>query len=93
MLKNTASNVALLFLKLAITFVIAPVIVRSLGNYDYGIWEMVVAVSGYMGLLDLGFKPTISRYAAKFNAENDSTRLQILLSTSISFFVQLEASS
>jgi len=85
LLKNTGSNVALLIVKLAVTFVMTPIIVRALGNYDYGIWEMVVAVVGYMGLLDLGFKPTISRYAAKFNAENDARQLQVLLSTAMSF--------
>jgi O-antigen/teichoic acid export membrane protein len=84
-LQNTSSNVALHFIKIALTFVVTPVVVRALGNYDYGIWEMVIAVVGYLGVLDLGFKPTISRYAAKFNAEKDPQRLQVLFSTSLSF--------
>jgi O-antigen/teichoic acid export membrane protein len=85
LLQNTGSNLALHFVKIAITFVMTPVIVRALGNYDYGIWEMVIAVVGYMGLLDLGFRPTISRYAAKFNAERDPQGLQVLFSTSVTF--------
>lgn len=81
LLLNTGSNVLLLFARLVITFVMTPITVHSLGNYDYGIWEMVVAVTGYMGMLDLGLTPTISRFTAKFNAENDKKGLERLLAT------------
>jgi O-antigen/teichoic acid export membrane protein len=81
LLINTGSNVLLMFMRLVITFIITPITVHALGNYDYGIWEIVMAVVGYAGMLDLGLTPTISRFTAKFNAENDRPGLERLLAT------------
>jgi O-antigen/teichoic acid export membrane protein len=71
--------------KLVLTFIMTPVLVHNLGNYDYGIWEIMTAVLGYMGLLDMGMKPAISRFAAKYHASDDSPKLQELYSTSFVF--------
>jgi len=84
-LKNTGSNVLVLIVKLVITFVMTPVFIHALGNHDYGVWEIVISVVGYMGLLDLGMKPAITRYVAKFNAENDRKKLNELYTTSFVF--------
>src|SRR3954468_8625844 len=81
LLWNTGSNVLLMFMRMVITFVITPITVHALGNYDYGIWEIVMAVVGYAGMLDLGLTPTISRFTAKLNAENDKPGLERLLAT------------
>jgi O-antigen/teichoic acid export membrane protein len=81
LLWNTGSNVLLMFMRMVITFVITPITVHALGNYDYGIWEIVMAVVGYAGMLDLGLTPTISRFTAKLNAESDKRGLERLLAT------------
>jgi len=78
---NTASNVGTLFLKLAITFVMTPILVSNLGRYDYGLWEMVIAVVGYMGILDMGIRPTVSRYAAMAVARDDERELSQIYAT------------
>ena len=73
-------------LKIAITLVITPLLVRNLGNYDYGIWEITVAIFGYLGFLDIGIPSAIEVYAAKFVAANDSKRLGSLYRTSLILF-------
>lgn len=78
---NTASNVITLFIKLAITFVMTPIFVTNLGRYDYGIWEMVGAIVGYMGILDLGIRPAISRFASRHIAQKDQSELSALYAT------------
>ena len=45
----------------------------------------MTAVLGYMGLLDIGMKPAISRFAAKYLASEKPGRLQELYSTSFVF--------
>src|SRR5690606_2839991 len=55
------------------------------GNYDYGLWEMLGAIIGYMGLLDLGIKPAISRFASKYKAEQSDLDLKILYSSAFLF--------
>lgn len=78
---NTASNVGTLFLKLGITFIMTPVLISNLGRYDYGLWEMVIAIVGYMGILDMGIRPTVSRYAAVAIAKNDERELGKIYAT------------
>jgi O-antigen/teichoic acid export membrane protein len=57
------------------------VLVFNLGRYDYGLWEMVMAIVGYMGILDLGIRPTVSRFAAGYIARDDQTELSTLYAT------------
>ncbi|KPQ30445.1 MAG: Membrane protein involved in the export of O-antigen and teichoic acid [Marinobacter excellens HL-55] len=85
LLVNTGSNVLVMFVKLAITFIMTPVFVHNLGKYDYGLWEMIGAVIGYMGILDLGLRPAISRYAARHLAEEDEVALQSVYVSAFAF--------
>lgn len=84
---NTASNLGTLFLKLAITFVMTPIFINNMGNYDYGLWEMVGAVIGYMGMLDMGIRPAVSRFASRFIAQKDEASLTQLYATAWYFLL------
>lgn len=88
LLVNTGSNLLVMLIKLVITFVMTPVFVSNLGKYDYGLWEMIAGVVGYMGMLDLGIRPAISRFAAKYNAEEDRENL-LSVFTSTFFFMAI----
>ncbi|MDY6824157.1 MAG: oligosaccharide flippase family protein [Thermodesulfobacteriota bacterium] len=85
LLLNTGSNVTVMVIKLAITFIMTPVFVHNLGKYDYGLWEMIGSVIGYMGMLDLGVTPALSRFAAKYLAQNDKENLLHVYSTGLAF--------
>ena len=85
LLKNSTSNAMVPILRLCITFVMAPLIIKALGNYDYGIWEIAFSVVGYMGILDLGLQPAIVRYVARYNAMGEGTRLRKIYSSSLLF--------
>lgn len=84
---NTASNLGTLFLKLTITFMMTPLMIRNLGHYDYGVWEMIGSIVGYMGMLDLGIRPAISRFAARYIALDDESSLRTLYATSWFFLL------
>jgi O-antigen/teichoic acid export membrane protein len=84
-IENSLSSVMVPLVKAVITFVMSPLIVRALGNYDYGIWEMVFAVVGYMGVLDLGLMPAIVRYVARFHALEDCPALHRIYSSAMAF--------
>lgn len=85
LLRNSISNFGLLFVRLLATFIMSPIIVRTLGNYDYGIWEIVISIVGYMGLLELGLQPAIVRNVAKYNRLNDKCKLSELYSSALVF--------
>ena len=84
-IENSGSNVLVLVVRVLITLVMTPLLLRSMGNHDFGIWEMVAAIIGYMGLLDLGMKPAITRYAAKYKGEENLEKLFELFATSLVF--------
>lgn len=77
------------FLKIAIVFIMAPLILKSLGNFDYGIWEMVFAIVEYMGMLDLGLQPAIVRYVARYNALGSREDMHKIYSSSFLFMVAM----
>jgi len=84
-LQNTGSNALLFAVRVVLTFIMTPVLVHNLGNYDYGIWEVIAVVVGYMGMLDIGIVNASSRYAANYKATNDQESLNKVYSTALSF--------
>lgn len=62
---NSASAAILYAVNIVIAFIMSPVVVRALGNRDYGIWEMLLSFCGYMGILELGLGPAVIRYVAR----------------------------
>jgi len=84
-LQNLFSNILIHLVRFAVVFILAPVIVRALGNYDYGVWEIVGSVVGYMGILEMGMKPAITRYVARYNALSDEENIRKVYSTSLIF--------
>ncbi|WP_084201395.1 oligosaccharide flippase family protein [Geobacter pickeringii] len=82
---NSSSNILTMVVKVVCSFIMTPVIVKALGNYDYGLWEIVFALVGYMGLLDIGMRPAVVRYVAKYEAVGDKKSINELFSTAITF--------
>lgn len=87
LLLNSLSGVFLFTITLIVTFIMSPVIIRSLGNSDYGFWEIVMSVVGYMGLLDLGIGPALLRFISVAHGKEDRDDLQQTMSTAFAFFI------
>ncbi len=49
--------------------VIAPYMLGTLGNAEYGVYKTIGSLTASMVVLDLGIGGTMQRYIAKFNAE------------------------
>ena len=69
------SGVYLSYINLAISFVIpfayTPLMLRMLGQAEYGLYSLSNSVIGYLTLLSFGFGSTIVRYIAKYRAEGN----------------------
>ncbi|MED3939486.1 lipopolysaccharide biosynthesis protein [Priestia megaterium] len=48
-----------------------PVMLRLLGQSEYGLYSLANSVIGYLGVLNFGFGIAITRYTAKYKAMND----------------------
>jgi O-antigen/teichoic acid export membrane protein len=57
-------------------FVLAPLLVRLLGEDDYGYWILLGSVATYMALLDLGVRGSVGRYIAYYRAQGNIVALR-----------------
>lgn len=86
---NSLSGVSLYFVNIVLAFIMSPVIIRALGNRDYGLWELVMSVIGYMGLLDLGVGPALVRFVSVASGKQDRDDMQQTISTAFAFFLAI----
>lgn len=54
-----------------IPFIYTPIMLRILGQAEYGIYGIAQSVMGYIGLLNFGIGGSIIRYLSKYRAEGD----------------------
>lgn len=87
--RNTAINILQFVYTAIVIFVMTPIYVRVLGDYDYGIWQILAALLGYAQIFDLGFQPTVSRFVARFSGRRQRSRLPILIGTSLAIVTAL----
>jgi O-antigen/teichoic acid export membrane protein len=53
------------------TLLLTPFIIRTLGQAEFGVYKLIVAINGYVLLLDLGIGNATIRYISKYRANND----------------------
>ena len=62
-------------------FFLTPFVVHSLGETRYGVWTLVVGITGYYGLLDLGVASGMTQYLTRYLAAKDIDKLNTSAST------------
>lgn len=68
------------FLPLCLSFIATPIIVRSLGNSDYGIYALVLGFIGYS--FTFSFGKAITKYIAEYRGTPDSGKITDVISAS-----------
>jgi O-antigen/teichoic acid export membrane protein len=86
LLCNAAANWGGFVVQLVAAFLLAPVLVRGLGEERYGIWSLVESILAYLMLFDLGVAASVVRYIARFETTRDQDSLNRVFSTSICIF-------
>jgi O-antigen/teichoic acid export membrane protein len=80
-LTNIFSNWAGYVVTAMIGFLLSPFIVHTLGPTGYGLWTLVLSLTGYFGLLDLGIRSSVGRFLARYLALEDDRSANRTLST------------
>lgn len=60
-----------LILNCGISILYTPLMLRLMGQSEYGLYVLVSSVIAYLSVLDMGFGNAIIRYTAKYRALND----------------------
>ena len=59
------------FVSLGVSLLLTPIIIRLLGQSDYGLYETIGSFVNYLSVLDLGFGAVVTRYTAKYQQMGD----------------------
>ena len=84
--RSILSNWGSYLIAMAINFFLSPYIVRHLGNTGYGVWTLILSLTGYLGLLDLGVRGAVTRYVAKFHAQANHDQASNIASSAMVIF-------
>src|SRR5690349_19430825 len=86
---NAASNTLGLLAQLALSFFMAPIVLRALGDARNGVWTFVESFLAYLMLFDLGIAASLVRFVPRHVATGDRDGLNRVFSTCLIFFVGL----
>jgi len=83
MLRNIFSSWAGYVVTLLVGFLLAPFVVHRLGTTGYGVWTLVVSLTGYFGTLDLGLRQSVGRFVARYMALEDDDNVNRTISNAL----------
>lgn len=88
---NAASNTLGLLAQLALSFFMAPIVLRALGDARNGVWTFVESFLAYLMLFDLGIAASLVRFVPRHVATGDRDGLNRVFSACLIFFLGLAA--
>ena len=59
------------FAKILISIIYTPIMLRLLGQSEYGLYQLVYSVVSYLSLLSLGFSSSYMRFYSRYKAQKD----------------------
>ena len=60
-----------MLISVIVGILVTPILIKNLGDSEYGIFIMVSSFSVYLGVVQSGFSDTVIRYSTKFRAKDD----------------------
>lgn len=64
------SNI-LMLVEILSTLLFTPFLIKTLGQAEYGVYQLVSSITSYLVLLDLGVGNSVIRYIARYREKND----------------------
>ncbi len=82
-----ATNWAAFACAMAVSFFMAPYLIRGLGDARYGVWSVVENILAYFTLLDMGVAACLVRFVARHHAAGERDELNRLVSACLAVFL------
>ena len=71
---------------IVVMFFLSPFVVHSLGNARYGLWSLLMAVTGYLGLVEIGVRVSTGRYVNYHLGRGENEQVSHVVNTSLAFY-------
>lgn len=85
-LRNVTSGWIITVSGVAYALFITPIVVRTLGQEQYGVWSFINGLMGYSNLLYLGVGSALVKHVAALTATNNLANINRLVSVAITIF-------
>jgi O-antigen/teichoic acid export membrane protein len=85
-IKNVLAGWGGYLISAVIAMFLSPFVVHRLGDTLYGVWTLIVSLTGYLGLLDMGVRGAVTRYVARYHAQGKHDEASRTASTAIVLF-------
>jgi O-antigen/teichoic acid export membrane protein len=72
---------------LLVMFFLSPFVVHSLGDSTYGVWSLLVSLTGYMGLVELGTRGGLDRFINFYLGKNNHQSVNGVVNTGLVMFL------
>lgn len=82
-LRNITANWIGYGINLAVMFFMSPFVVRTLGDERYGVWSLLISLTGYLGLVELGTRAGLGRYINYYLGKEDIPKLNGVINTAM----------
>lgn len=87
MLINTLTGGGSRIIGLLVSFVTTPLLVQDLGDSGFGLFVLVGAIVGYVGLLDFGIGPGLVRHFTECDERDNAQGVSQILTLALTFYI------
>ncbi|MHC4983614.1 MAG: oligosaccharide flippase family protein [Planctomycetota bacterium] len=74
---------------LLVMLFLSPFVIHSLGKTSYGVWSLLMTVTGYLGLAEIGVRASTGRYINYYIGLGRQDEVDRVVSTSLVFYTLL----
>ncbi len=87
LLSSAAWNILALLTLGVVGFVTVPIVVREIGESDYGLFLLVGMIGGFAALLDLGLGEATLKFVAQYHARRDLVGVNRVLGATLTIYL------
>ena len=85
-IRNFYFNFSGFIINFLIALLLTPFIVHSLGEKLYGIWGLIISITGYFSILNFGVYHAVIKYISQFKVKDDYENMSNVASACFSLF-------
>lgn len=75
-----------IFVSSMVGILFTPYMISSLGSIEYGLYQLLYSVIGYIALLDFGLGSTLTRFILKYRSENNQEKVNTVITMCIKIY-------
>lgn len=92
---NMSRSIFLNYLAMAVggvvAFLLTPILIHGLGDFNYGMWILVASIMDYYGLADMGIRFTLQRHVARYKGSEEQEALVRTFATALALSLAIAA--